>query len=383
MVRVFEGWVSVAYSQATVETPDAGDPDLPDTFAGQVNGLCGAAVPEVLFLVTGLHTGEVPCTVDVLTERPVLDDRWDEIVEVSFTTSQPDVLLLGWGGHSADTIPLGAAGTYRVRYSASGMDAAQAQDSSAEEPAPDRYLLQFWPSEPDADAVIRQTSRLAAFWHETARTLPTPEERSAARQTATERALAEERARAEAAELNRWGGQAPSARLRKLSGNIEWVARNHRDLLHSFESLDATTQRSAARWLARRAVERADIASLDWVTPALQALDQGAPLPPPFTDLDHVHRRVIDGPVVATIGWDEHPTHRNRPIHRPSFAVPALFSATDNDPLQALIDAFSHAAATFDEEHEALIAELRARFLDPPRPMSPSHLRSGSDDDAT
>jgi hypothetical protein len=36
-------------------------------------------------LITGLHTGQVGFTVDVLDAAPPLDDAWEEIVEVSFT----------------------------------------------------------------------------------------------------------------------------------------------------------------------------------------------------------------------------------------------------------------------------------------------------------
>ena len=46
------------YGQAYVEGP-GGFSELHECFAGQQNGLCGAAVPGVLFLRTGMHTGTV------------------------------------------------------------------------------------------------------------------------------------------------------------------------------------------------------------------------------------------------------------------------------------------------------------------------------------
>jgi len=63
MPRVFDGEVEVAYHQATVETPGGDPPGLEETFAGQVNGLCGAAVAGSLFLTFGLHIGAVPVSV--------------------------------------------------------------------------------------------------------------------------------------------------------------------------------------------------------------------------------------------------------------------------------------------------------------------------------
>ena len=56
----------------------------------------------------------------------------------------------------------------RVRYSARGMDTANAVDTLLEDQAPvDTYLLQLWPAPPAPDRVLKQTSELAAYWHRT------------------------------------------------------------------------------------------------------------------------------------------------------------------------------------------------------------------------
>jgi len=39
---------------------------LIQSLGGQENGLCGAAVPRLLFLITGLHTGQTSVTVEML-----------------------------------------------------------------------------------------------------------------------------------------------------------------------------------------------------------------------------------------------------------------------------------------------------------------------------
>ena len=369
VTRVYEGLVSVSYSQAYLQASDAELPGMEEMFAGQVNGLCGAAVAGSLFLTTGLHSGDVPFSVDVLDDAPPLDDHWQDVVEVSFLTDQPEVLLLGWGGGSVDTIALGAPGSYRVRYCAHDMDAGRRQDTRAEgDPALDRYLLQFWPAPSAGDTVVRQGSEIAAYWHEYARTLPPPPtaaQRAAAQREAAELAEAEHLAALAKYERATWGGRAPSQRLRTLGGNVLGVAGTDRDLLDSFEALDAVTQRRVARWLARRAFELAELDTLDWVRPALEAMDHGEPLPAPFTNHAEAQALLLDGPTstqaVVRLGNQER--ERARRIHRPSFAVPALFSAVAEDPLQALVDTFSHAAATFDDDRNELIDELRARFL--------------------
>lgn len=170
---LFEDDVYVHYGQFSVLS----QPELNidgEVRAGQVNGLCGAAVPGSLFLVTGLHTGEVRLTVE-LHDRPVpLADEWEEVVEVSFRPETGSVRLVQWAGEASWPLAL-AEVDYRVRYCATGMDAASDQDSRFDdEPRFDRYLLQFWPAPPAPDAVLRQTSDSAAYWNAHAKTLPPP-----------------------------------------------------------------------------------------------------------------------------------------------------------------------------------------------------------------
>src|SRR5262245_38211876 len=98
-------------------------------FRGQTNGLCGVAVRGALWLITGLHSGRVGFTVDVLDAAPPIDDAWEEIVEVSFSVPGEDealehdgkeiiyrdVYLAEWAGGGSYRIPI-LPGTYRVRY---------------------------------------------------------------------------------------------------------------------------------------------------------------------------------------------------------------------------------------------------------------------------
>jgi hypothetical protein len=185
MSRVFEGLLGVSYRQAYVLTGEMVNPDLNDAFRGQTNGLCGAAVRGALWLVTGLHSGHVGFTVDVLDAAPPIDDAWEEIVEVSLTIPSEDedfeyddreiiyrdVVLAEWSGDECYLIPL-SPGTYRVRYCARGMQLGRDRDTllSGEEPV-DFYLLAFWPAEAAPDCIIKQTSENAAYWHQHAQSL--------------------------------------------------------------------------------------------------------------------------------------------------------------------------------------------------------------------
>ena len=66
MTRVFKGTLAVHYGQAYLQPLGDNEVDLEESFCGQANGLCGAASPHRLFLITGLHTGRVGFTLDVL-----------------------------------------------------------------------------------------------------------------------------------------------------------------------------------------------------------------------------------------------------------------------------------------------------------------------------
>jgi hypothetical protein len=368
MVRTFvDGQVYVHYGQIYVESGED-FPELNDCFAGQANGLCGAASPGLLFLITGLHTGHVGFTVELHDAPPPLSDEWEDVVEASFTPLSPHVALVEWAGERSWELGLTEI-PYRVRYSATGMDAAREADTRSEdEPAIDRYLLQFWPAAPAPDQVVRQTSKKAAYWHGFARDLPPPPPPPTPEELAEERrrALAEqertEQERRRAAELRDWGGRPPGEALRRAGGIGRTVAELDRDLAEAIAAADPATQRSIARWTARRAYAAAGLEDVDWASAALTALDEGRELPPPFDDRRRLWETVFADPRVprttVTSLRDGTPN-----VSRQAMAIPAVFSAAENDPLIAALATLSDAATSFGREGSAdLFADLRQAF---------------------
>jgi hypothetical protein len=208
MTRVVtDGPFWLEYGQIYVEGPDRFN-GLQESFAGQRNGMCGAAVAGRLFLRTGLHTGKVELRVEVHERMPSVEYDAEDVVEASYLPSG-DVLLTSLG-HQRLPLELEHI-SYRVRYSAWGMDAGhQAGPPMDGEPLVDRYLLQFWPARPAPERVVKQTSRQAAYWHSVARDLPTPEQLAEQRQERA-RQLEEQRIAEEAASC---GGTLPTERLR-------------------------------------------------------------------------------------------------------------------------------------------------------------------------
>ncbi|MFJ9586580.1 hypothetical protein [Streptomyces acidicola] len=279
----------VDYGQIYVESdPNSATPNLSEAFAGQSGGLCGAAVPGVLYLVTGLHTGNVGFIMEVHDEAPPLDPDWEDVVEVSFRPMSKCTRLVQWAGEAAWDLDL-APTDYRVRYCARGMDEGRARDTRvAAQPQVDSYLLQFWPSPARPDRVIRQTSQNAAYRHRHARELPpppTPEQRAEAERLARQ---AEERT-AEERRLHReqweWGGRLPSEGLRGArESNVLGLLHFDSDLVHALDAAGPEVQRALALLAARRACEAAGLTDVLWVAQALTELAEGRPLPPPFDD---------------------------------------------------------------------------------------------------
>jgi hypothetical protein len=371
---LYTGQIHVSYSQAYLMTSYEwrGD-DLHACFAGQVSGLCGAAEPDGLWLTVGLHTGWVQFAAELHDAPPALDDDWEDVVEVPFLIREGTTpALVGWAGgwrHELDLPP----GPYRVRYSAWGMDAGHQADVRFEdEPQLDRYLLQFWPSDPRPAEVIRSTSEMAAYWHEWARNLPsppTPEERAEAtrrEQAEEERRLAREQERIDQsrleAETRGWGGRLPSEPVRRLRGNAAGAARRDVALTEALAAATPAIQHAVMTWVIARTYEEAGLSDLPWIAPALEACKSGKPLPPPFDDPTALWVRLFADPDVpqTTVPCLDRPAEQ---CLQQSMALPAILAALEADPLQGALDALAHATHTFGHHrYRDLFAEIRDVF---------------------
>ncbi|WP_218105194.1 hypothetical protein [Micromonospora rhizosphaerae] len=228
------------------------------------------------------------------------------------------------------------------------------------------------------DAVLRQTSGEAAYWHGYARRLPpppTPEQRAEAERRAQlerERRQEEYRLRKEA---RRWGGRPPGERLRGLDGRgaVTLMARLDRDLVDDVVAADPGTQRRIARWAARRAHVMAGIADLDWMAPAWAALERGDALPEPFTNPAAMWRRVTGHDLTAEtrvvarlVEVPLGPTTDlsylgGTPL---SAAVKALTDAALPDPLEAALGAVWTTATAYGAEAAVFLADVRRPFPD-------------------
>jgi hypothetical protein len=348
------GPVWLSYGQIHVQSSDE-SAELGQLFAGQQNGLCGAAVAGTLCLMTGLHTGEVDFAAELYEAAPPIDESWEDIVEASYRPDRAPTLM-GLMGEVSCTLDLELV-DYRVRYCGRDMDAGdQASPPMDGEPLVDHYLLQFWPAPPAPDRVVKQTSRHAAYWHEFARKQPTPagfaELKREREREAAERRLAEQ---AEA-----WGGALPTDQLRSIHHSQE-LAYVDRPLVDELMRTDPEVLRAIARWVARRACTEAGYDGNERIAGILDRMDQGADwfetlngpvqLPEPGTEAVQLF-------VSRQYGWDD----RLDPYDNTLSVVTA---ALNQDPLQAAIEAITLGLGPFADPRQ-LLGEVRQRFLRSP-----------------
>lgn len=369
MQSLFQGEVVVDYGQAYVMSGWLPLDPMGVAFPGQVNGLCGAASPGFLFLITGLQTGPVGFTVELHDEEPSIDDLWEDVVEASFRPESETVAVVEWGGEPVVSMVFGVR-DFRVRYSASGMDLARSGPSRFRgDPILDRYLLQFWPAPPSADRVVRQASAAAAYWHNWVRELPPPPPTPTPEEIAEAQRLADSEARERMRRIEDdmlWGGEAPSGRLRASGANSYVLVKLDRPLLDALVEASPESQRAIARWTARRACDAAGLSSLEWVAQALAALERDDALPPPFDDSAQAWQRLLgaDLRVQNVHVRTENPDVVEFPprIDPQAAALPAVFAAADADSLRAAVDAVAAAIVTFGNQYPQLLRDLRDAF---------------------
>ncbi len=134
-----------------------------EAMAGQANGICGGALPGGLFLTVGIHTGHVKIAVELHDYAPPIDTSWDEIVEAPCNFTSLPVSFNSWDGDGL-YLPLDDGGEYRARFCAKSFGKTDQLLPHGGE-TDECYRLLLWPEAWRPDAVLKQTSDTAAYWH--------------------------------------------------------------------------------------------------------------------------------------------------------------------------------------------------------------------------
>ena len=164
---LFDDVVRTDYGQFDIVWSDEGgfDGDFDRFFAGQLNGVVGAADPHGIYLNLGRRSGGSRLRIALLSQAPsVPGSQYDDVVEVSTTVPEgAEPRWMTWAAESGGMLPGLTPGTYRVRVSAWGRDAGHAQELTPE--IVDEYLIELWPAAVAPDEILRSGSENAAYWH--------------------------------------------------------------------------------------------------------------------------------------------------------------------------------------------------------------------------
>jgi hypothetical protein len=167
---LFDEVVETDYGQFDlVWDEEAGfDGDYDRFFAGQENGLVGAADESGLYMNLARRSGGSSVRIIRHDAPPVLDlASWEDVVEVS--TTVPDgssPRWATWAGEDNGQLRNLTPGTYRVRVSARGRDAGR--DGEFADQVVDFYLVEFWPAAAAPDTILQTQSQDASYWHQQA-----------------------------------------------------------------------------------------------------------------------------------------------------------------------------------------------------------------------
>jgi hypothetical protein len=109
---------------------------------------------------TGVHSGPIDLTVEILGARPEAPaSGWEDIHEVSLMLPEGRAFFndpTGWEMKDIGTITGNARGSYRARLHATGRDTAF--DEVVESPV-ERHLVQFWKEPPSPVSVLSSESK--------------------------------------------------------------------------------------------------------------------------------------------------------------------------------------------------------------------------------
>lgn len=160
--------VDTDYGQFDLVWSDDGigfDGDFDRYFHDQVNGLAGAAAGSGVYVNLARRSGGSRVRIVLLGGKPPQPSaEFEDVVEVSLTVPEgAEVRWASWAVETSGALREIAAGSYRLRVSGRGRDAARADELA--DRVLDEYVLELWPAPPAPDAVVRVGSEDAKYWH--------------------------------------------------------------------------------------------------------------------------------------------------------------------------------------------------------------------------
>ncbi|OZF39872.1 transposase [Rhodococcus sp. 14-2483-1-1] len=350
------GTVSVDHHQFVVGSPSA------ETYEPSTTGSVIEVGPNFVTIMTGVAYGPVAVSIETLDAHPgepSTPSEWEVIEEatIKVTASFRVLSLDGEAASDFSDMPI-RKGWNTFRVSARGRDARW--DLTVSEPT-EEYLVQIWKT--TRPAPMRRIHKRDKAWDDdivTHRTRNWWDPDPAGDATLYLKYGYEQMAIWAKQEAIDWGGRPPTDKLRHTAYAKQFAAHD-RMLVDALARTRAPKLRKIAAWAARRAYTIAGVADIEWIRDGLDALDNGTPLPPPFTDRHSTA-------VIDAFNADERIqlwTTSESGDTAPTAALAAVNALTDaswTDPLPALFNVLWTLLKTQGSDYGGLIADLRHAF---------------------
>lgn len=342
--------VPIDHHQFVLGAPEA------DTLTPDTRGSLMETGPEFVTFYTGIAYGPANLELNVYADDPGIDDpeRW-EVIEESSILIEENLHVMTLGGdvvHAFDaTLRDLATDTYKVRGYARGRDISWDMDVS--DPVED-YRIDLW-SSADAEPII-SIKKTDSAW--AVQPIEIEEQIDSIAQAVTDREAVRQR----------WAdlfADTPleSERDNLVRHNVLAIEGIQPGLIHSILELPRQEQEALGRWAARRAYEKAQISNIDWIAPALLAMDSHDGLPSPFDRQGEAFNRLLADPSLS----DDKTLSALRPgdessYSRATVAFGALYAAVSRQAHLYFV-ALANAIETYGRgEFGQLVSDLRSEF---------------------
>lgn len=172
MTKLLDGPVFVTTHQYYMQSGDV-LPAWDEAFRQQSNGILGGALPGLLTIASGVHTGYIDICVMLVDAPPPVAQHWEDVVEVSFRPLTEGLTVADGETDELHDFSL-PIDDYRARLSVRGMDEGEALITldMPSDTIVEHHELMFWRAILGSDSVLRQGSRCAAGQHRWVQTLP-------------------------------------------------------------------------------------------------------------------------------------------------------------------------------------------------------------------
>jgi hypothetical protein len=326
-----------------------------DTLAVAVESSLFVAGSDFLTVRTGVAYGPVSIGIEILRDQPdsTLFEDWENVAECTISASTVCVMTLqGDPVQDFTDLTVIEPGRYRVRVHARGRDANW--DMDVTEPTED-YLVQLWPV-PRTQGFVR-LKKTDTAWSEVDPKIPIAPQAAARESVQAPNPQALGRPKLKRL-VNR--NSVSRFQLRNFT-EVKDVAHLDRLLAEKLLALRDDELRSVAQWLPRRAMAKAGLLDLEWVSNAVTVLEAGLWERP--KDIYAAAVRAMTGgdpdmPVTQIVSVFD----GQKPVDPVFGAMNALIYGFDPDPAVAAFLALHATLLAYGPQWKGLVNELEAAF---------------------